>query len=126
MICVHLYYDKISLFSVVVFALCHFELQGTNGIISVDSTKFTECSWRITSPPHHKVRLTFSILNLVIGQLRVYDGQSANVTLLGQFSWITRPFSVQSTARFMFVTLKMRVWHFLSLEGKYIASTEIG
>ena len=126
MICVHLYFDKISLFSVVVFALCHFELQGTNGIISVDSTNFTECSWRITSPPHHKVRLTFSILNAYDGQLRVYDGQSENVTLLGEFSMITRTFSVQSTARFMFVTLKMYRWVFCLLEGKYIASTKIG
>ena len=126
MICVHLYFDKISLFSVAVFALCHFELQGTNGTISVDSTTFTECSWRITSPPHHKVRLTFSIICLYDGQLRVYDGQSANVTLLGQFSCITRPFSVQSTARFMFVTLKMHRWFYFSLEGKYIASTKIG
>ena len=109
-----------------VFALCHFELQGTNGIISFVGPKFAKCTWKITSPPHHKVRLTFSIFELMQGRLRVYDGQSANVTLLGQFSGSRRPFSVQSTARFMFVTYESDNFPVCLLEGKYIASSKIG
>ena len=113
-------------------ASCAFDLKGTRGAIKFIrfAGEYVDCSWAITAPLYHKIRLKFSNFQLPQGSIQVYDGSSANSTLLGKFTGtFTQPFSAQSTGRIMFVTLQKEicVWYVpCIIEGEYFASTLIG
>ena len=70
------------------------------------------CTWIITAPSNHTVKLTFTIFNLFDyltiyrSEIEVFDGKSKNDTLLGIFSGSRRPFIVQTSGQFMMVTFK--------------------
>ena len=89
------------------------------------------CTWIITAPSNHTVKLNFTIFNLrgygaktYRGEIEVYDGKSKNDTLLGIFSGSRRPFIVQTSGQFMMVTFKR--YHeeaFFNFKGVYSSSS---
>ena len=91
---------------------CAFQVGNSSGIISSNSTgMYNDCSWIITAPFNHNIRLEFNVFQLtdsvVLEQNRilVYDGISTNDTLLGAFTGTRRPFIIESCGRFMTVML---------------------
>ena len=91
-------------------APCNFEFKNATGIITSDSAKnYSVCSWFITAPIHHNIRLEFTTFQLtnsqVLGQnwIEIFDGKSAN--RLGVYVGTRRPFVVKSSGRFMLVKL---------------------
>ena len=114
---------------------CFNYVGSSNGVISSSITKnnsMYDCTWIITAPSNHTVKLTFTIFNLrgygektYRSEIEVYDGKSKNDTLLGIFSGSRRPFIVQTSGQFMMLTFKR--YHelgFFSFEGVY-SSTSI-
>ena len=89
------------------------------------------CTWIITAPSNHAVKLNFTIFNLrgygvktYSSEIEVYDGKSKNDTLLGIFSGSRRPFIVQTSGQFMMVTFKR--YHeeaFFNFKGVYSSSS---
>jgi len=91
-------------------APCTFEFENSTGIITSDSARnYSVCSWFITAPIHHNIRLEFTTFQLtnsqVLGQnwIEIFDGKSAN--RLGVYVGTRRPFVVKSSGRFMLVKL---------------------
>ena len=114
---------------------CFNYVGSSNGVISSSITKnnsMYDCTWIITAPSNHTVKLNFTIFNLrgygaktYRGEIEVYDGKSKNDTLLGIFSGSRRPFIVQTSGQFMMLTFKR--YHelgFFNFEGVY-SSTSI-
>ena len=94
---------------------CFNYVGSSNGVISSSITKnnsMYDCTWIITAPSNHTVKLTFTIFNLFDyltiyrSEIKVFDGKSKNDTLLGIFSGSRRPFIVQTSGQFMMVTFK--------------------
>ena len=89
------------------------------------------CTWIITAPSNHTVKLNFTIFNLrgygaktYRSEIEVYDGKSKNDTLLGIFSGSRRPFIVQTSGQFMMLTFKR--YHelaFFNIKGVYSSSS---
>ena len=101
------------LFAVVHTLPCLFSVNGSSGFISSNGTKnYKRCSWIITAPSNHSVKLKFKIFSLSnnprFGQARieVHDGKRKNDTILGIFSGARRPFIIQTSGRFMMVALQ--------------------
>ena len=101
------------LFAVVHTLPCLFSVNGSSGFISSSGTKnYKHCSWIITAPSNHSVKLKFKIFSLSndpqFGQARieVHDGKRKNDTILGIFSGARRPFIIQTSGRFMMVALQ--------------------
>ena len=91
------------------------------------------CTWIITAPSNHTVKLTFTIFNLFDyltiykSEIKVFDGKSKNDTLLGIFSGSRRPFIVQTSGQFMMLTFKR--YHelaFFNFKGVYSSSSVRG
>ena len=112
---------------------CFYALDSSNGVISSSITKnysMYNCTWIITAPSNHTVKLTFTTFNLLDywiyrSEIKVFDGKSKNDTLLGIFSGSRRPFIVQTSGQFMMLTFKR--YHelgFFNFEGVY-SSTSI-
>ena len=112
---------------------CFYAFGSSNGVISSSITKnysMYNCTWIITAPSNHTVKLTFTTFNLLDyliyrSEIKVFDGKSKNDTLLGIFSGSRRPFIVQTSGQFMMVTFK-RYHEFapFNFEGVY-SSTSI-
>ena len=93
---------------------CFYDVGSSNGVISSSATKnysMYNCTWIITAPSNHTVKLTFTIFNLldystIRSEIKVFDGKSKNDTLLGIFSGSRRPFIVQTSGQFMMLTFK--------------------
>ena len=95
---------------------CFYNVGSSSGVISSSATKnysMYDCTWIITAPSNHTVKLNFTIFNLrsygvktYRSEIEVYDGKSKNDTLLGIFSGSRRPFIVQTSGQFMMVTFK--------------------
>ena len=69
------------------------------------------CTWIITAPSNHTVKLTFTTFRLYpydwFGtEIQVYDGKRKNDTVLGVFTGTRQPFLIQTSGRFMMLTLK--------------------
>ena len=101
------------LFAVAHTLPCLFSVNGSSGFISSSGTKnYKHCSWIITAPSNHSVKLKFKIFSLSndpwFGQARieVHDGKRKNDTILGIFSGARRPFIIQTSGRFMMVALQ--------------------
>ena len=113
---------------------CFYDVGSSNGVISSSAHKnysMYDCTWIITAPSNHTVKLTFTIFNLfdystiLRSEIKVFDGKSKNDTLLGIFSGSRRPFIVQTSGQFMMLTFKR--YHelgFFNFEGVY-SSTSI-
>ena len=98
------------LFAVVHTLPCLFSVNGSSGFISSSGTKnYKHCSWIITAPSNHSVKLKFSLSNDPrFGQARieVHDGKRKNDTILGIFSGARQPLIIQTSGRFMMVALQ--------------------
>ena len=95
---------------------CTFDVKGSSGIISssdISGTDSPYCSWVITAPRGHNIRLKFTTFQLAAlpslqlqNWIRVFDGKSFNDMLLGSFSGTRKPFQVQSSGPYMLVMLE--------------------
>ena len=116
---------------------CFYNVGSSNGVISSSFTKnysMYNCTWIITAPSNHTVKLNFTIFNLrgygaktYRSEIEVYDGKSKNDTLLGIFSGSRRPFIVQTSGQFMMVNFKR--YHertFFNFKGVYSSSSTRG
>ena len=113
---------------------CFYDVGSSNGVISSSATKnysMYDCTWIITAPSNHTVKLTFTIFNLLDYwtrcEIKVFDGKSKNDTLLGIFSGSRRPFIVQTSGQFMMVNFKR--YHertFFNFKGVYSSSSTRG
>ena len=112
---------------------CFYNVGSSNGVISSSFTKnysMYNCTWIITAPSNHTVKLTFTIFNLFDyltifrSEIKVFDGKSKNDTLLGIFSGSRRPFIVQTSGQFMMLTFKR--YHelaFFNFKGVYTSTS---
>ena len=112
---------------------CFYDVGSSNGVISSSATKnysMYNCTWIITAPSNHTVKLTFTIFNLFDyltiyrSEIKVFDGKSKNDTLLGIFSGSRRPFIVQTSGQFMMLTFKR--YHelaFFNFKGVYFSTS---
>ena len=122
------------LFAVVHTLPCLFSVNGSSGFISSSGTKnYKHCSWIITAPSNHSVKLKFKIFSLSndprFGQARieVHDGKRKNDTILGIFSGARRPFIIQTSGRFMMVALqKDSLFTPCNFKGTYYTSQKKG
>ena len=113
---------------------CFYDVGSSDGVISSSITKnysMYNCTWIITAPSNHTVKLTFTIFNLehfsstFRSEIEVFDGKSKNDTLLGIFSGSRRPFIVQTSGQFMMLTFKRNhELAFFNFKGVY-SSTSI-
>ena len=116
---------------------CLFPVSGSNGFISSSGAKDDHhCTWIITVPSNHTVKLKFTIFRLCnypflrngrlwIGQSKivVYDGKRYSDTILGVFTGARQPFIIQSSGRFMMFTLqKGSRWTPYNFKGTFIGS----
>ena len=112
---------------------CFYDVGSSNGVISSSATKnysMYNCTWIITAPSNHTVKLTFTKFNLFDhwtiyrSEIKVFDGKSKNDTLLGIFSGSRRPFMVQTSGQFMMLTFKR--YHesaFFNFKGVYFSTS---
>ena len=89
-----------------------FSVNGSRGFISSSGAKYCyPCKWIITVPTNHTVKLKFTIFRLpndpIWGQakIQVHDGKGRSDTVLGIFSGARQPFTIQTSGRFMMLTL---------------------
>ena len=113
---------------------CFYDVGSSNGVISSSITKnysMYNCTWIITAPSNHTIKLNFTIFNLrgygaktYRSEIEVYDGKSKNDTLVGIFSGSKRPFIVQTSSQFMMVNFKRyHEWAFFNFKGVYSSSS---
>ena len=100
---------------------CLFSVNGSSGFISSSGAKdYRHCTWIITVPSNHTVKLKFTIFRLPndpwlpnvpwpwFGQakIQVFDGKGKSDTVLGTFTGARQPFIIQTSGRFMMLTLQ--------------------
>ena len=114
---------------------CSFSVNGSSGFISSSGTKvYRYCTWIITVPSNHAVKLKFTIFRLSgdrrllsglwVGQakIQVHDGKRKNDTVLGVFTGARQPFIVQASGRFMMFTLQKHYYAPCNFKGTFISS----
>ena len=105
---------------------CSVSVNGSSGFISSSGVKYYDytCKWIITVPSNHTVKLKFTIFRLAndpwlpnvpwpwLGQakIQVFDGKGKNDTVLGTFTGARQPFIIQTSGRFMMLTLQKTSW----------------
>ena len=94
---------------------CSFSVNGSSGFISSSGTKdYRHCTWFITVPSNHTVKLKFTIFRLLYhpwygqAKIQVHDGKGESDTVLGIFSGARQPFIIQTSGRFMMLTLQKK------------------
>ena len=115
------------LFAVVNSDACSFAVNGSSGFISSSDTEnYKRCTWIITAPSNHTVKLIFTTFSLYTSywgraEIQVYDGKRKNDTVLGVFTGTRQPFLIQTSGRFMMLTLKKKYsWYTRSIfKGAY-------
>ena len=135
---------------------CHFVVNGSSGESISSEFESSEdcenCIWVITAPLNHSVRLQFVTFQLSDLRLRprywipphllryftrwihpcmqIYDGRNTTDTSLGVFTGARRPFTIQSSGRFMLVKLRFaKLWwrrYLSNLKGVYTFKTTKG
>ena len=97
---------------------CLFSVNGSSGFISSSGAKYYyamysyRCTWIITVPSNHTVKLKFTIFYLPNdpwdgqAKIQVHDGKRKNDTVLGVFTGARQPFIIQTSGRFMMFTLQ--------------------
>ena len=109
---------------------CLFSVNGISGFISSSGAKYYyHCTWIITVPSNHTVKLKFTIFNLLndpwFGQakIQVHDGKRKNDTVLGIFTGARQPFIIQTSGRFMLLTLRKQYFSTpCNFQGTFISS----
>ena len=120
---------------------CLFSVNGSSGFISSSGAKYYyanyyfRCTWIITVPSNHTVKLKFTIFRLSndpwlaidlphgIAKIQVHDGKRKNDTVLGVFTGARQPFIIQTSGRFMMFTLqKDSRWTSCNFKGIFIGS----
>ena len=110
---------------------CSFSVNGSSGFISSSGVKDYDrtCTWIITVPSNHTVKLKFTIFRLsndpILGQakIQVHDGKRENDTVLGVFTGARQPFIIQTSGQFMMFTLqKDHSWTPRNFKGTFIGS----
>ena len=93
---------------------CLFSVNGSSGFISSSGAKnYYRCTWIITVPSNHTVKLKFTVFRLAndpwVGQaeIRIHDGKGSD-TVLGVFTGARQPFIIQTSGRFMMLTLQKK------------------
>ena len=123
------------LFAVVHSLPCLFSVNGSSGFISSSGTKnYRQCTWIITAPSNHTVKLKFMIFRLSdrrlwwdSARIQVHDGKRKNDTILGFFSGARQPFIIQTSGRFMMVALqKVSLSTPCNFKGTYYTSQKKG
>ena len=116
------------LYAVVNSDACSFAVNGSSGFISSSDTEnYKRCTWIITAPSNHTVKLIFTTFRLsgyyssYQPEIQVYDGKRKNDTVLGVFTGTRQPFLIQTSGRFMMLTLKKKYsWYTRSIfKGAY-------
>ena len=104
------------LFAVVNSEQCLFSVMGSSGFISSIGTKnYRRCTWIIAAPSNHTVKLMFTTFRLSNyywnrAEIQVYDGKRKYDPVLGVFTGYRQPFLIQTSGRFMMLTLKKKYW----------------
>ena len=121
------------LFAVVHSLPCWFSVNGSSGSISSSGTKnYRQCTWIITAPSNHTVKLKFMTFRLSDpwgdqARIQVHDGKRKNDAILGIFSGARRPFIIQTSGRFMMVALqKASLSTPCNFKGTYYTSQKKG
>ena len=102
------------LLAVVNSEACFFAVNGSSGFISSSGTEnYKRCTWIITAPSNHTVKLIFTTFRLSgyfwnPTEIKVYDGKRKNDTVLGVFNGTRQPFLIKTSGRFMMLTLKRK------------------
>ena len=106
------------LFAVV--QLCLFSVNGSSGFISSSGAKYYyanyyyRCTWIITVPSNHTVKLKFTIFRLPNypiwrqAKIQVHDGKGKSDTVLGVFTGARQPFIIQTSGRTMTLTVQKK------------------
>ena len=91
---------------------CLFSVNGSSGFISSSGAKnYYRCTWIITVPSNHTVKLKFTVFRLpndvLLGQakIRIHDGKGS-YTVLGVFTGARQPFIIQTSGRTMTLTVQ--------------------
>ena len=96
---------------------CSFSVNGSSGFISSGGAKYYyanyyyRCTWIITVPSNHTVKLKFTVFRLsndpIWGQaeIQVHDGKRSD-TVLGVFTGARQPFIIQTSGRTMTLTVQ--------------------
>ena len=109
---------------------CLFSVNGSTGFISSSGVKYHDrtCTWIITVPSNHTVKLKFTIFRLPnegwFGQakIRIHDGKGSD-TVLGVFTGARQPFIIQTSGRFMMLTLQKEYFYIpCNFKGTYTSS----
>ena len=133
------------------FSTCDFNVNGSSAeSISYEFKSPLDCytsSWVITAPTNHNVRLQFETFQLsdmrlyrwwwiylfirrIHPYMQIYDGRHTSDTSLGNFTGARRPFTIQSSGRFMLVKLIFEeLWwkgYLNNLKGVYTFKTTKG
>ena len=109
---------------------CLFSVNGSSGFISSSGVKYYDrtCTWIITVPSNHTVKLKFTVFRLpndvLLGQakIRIHDGKGSD-TVLGVFTGARQPFIIQTSGRTM--TLTVQKWYSVNpcnFKGTFISS----
>ena len=88
---------------------CLFSVNGSSGFICSSGTDcyYDYCTWIITAPANHTVKLKFTIFHLSNqANIQVHDGKRRSDTVLGIFTGERQPFIIQTRGRFMLLTLQ--------------------
>ena len=102
------------LFAVVNSEACFFAVNGSSGFISSSGTNnYKRCTWIITAPSNQTIKLIFTTFRLSgyfwnPTEIKVYDGKRKNDTVLGVFNGTRQPFLIQTSGRFMMLSLKKK------------------
>ena len=103
---------------------CLFSVNGPSGFISSSGAKYYyansyRCTWIITVPSNHTVKLNFTVFRLAndplvpnegwVGQaeIRIHDGKGSD-TVLGVFTGARQPFIIQTSGRTMTLTVQKK------------------
>ena len=110
---------------------CLFSVNGFTGFISSSGVKYYDltCTWIITVPSNHTVKLKFTIFYLPNhpwqgqAKIQVHDGKGKSDTVLGVFTGERQPFIIQTSGRFMILTLqKEHSFTLFNFKGTFIGS----
>ena len=108
---------------------CLFSVNGSSGFISSSGAKYhRHCTWIITVPSNHTVKLKFTIFRLPNyptwrqAKIQVHDGKGKSDTVLGIFSGARQPFIIQASGRFMMFTLQKDYNAPCNFKGTFISS----
>ena len=114
------------LLAVVNSEACFFAVNGSSGFISSSGTEnYKRCTWIITAPSNHTVKQIFTTFHLsdynwYKAEIQVYDGKTTNDTVLGVFAGTRQPFMIQTSGRFMMLSLKKKtLFSTCIFEGTY-------